>query len=201
MNFLYIKKPNTHPLQQTLLQVPHSPSQVQPSPLSPLKIHHLPQHTSWIICNVLLNGIIFTEGLQTYLYKSKANKNGKESITIISKSYNLIPIYKIISKSPMGSWYDSNIPLQTQGGRRSTSWSLETRSWKRLGEWALVKISAVWSVEETEMRQMVPWRIWMKWQSFSMCLVRSWKTSLWAICIALRLSQWSAVADDCDSIY
>ena len=32
-----------------------------------------------------------------------------------------------------------------------------------------------------------------------MCLVRSWKTSLWAIWIALWLSQWRGVAEDVDT--
>jgi hypothetical protein len=29
-------------------------------------------------------------------------------------------------------------------------------------------------------------------------LVRSWKTSLWAICMAPRLSQYRSVGEDCD---
>ena len=84
-----------------------------------------------------------------------------------------------------------NSPSQTQGGKIETNLSLETKSWRCPGGCVLVKISAVWSAKETDNSPIVPrvrwWRI--KWQSISMCFMRSWNTSLWAIWIALWLSQ------------
>ena len=57
-------------------------------------------------------------------------------------------------------------------------------------------MSANWSWEDTERSCKVPCNKWWrtKWQSISICLVRSWKTSLWAIWMALRLSQWIETA-------
>jgi len=58
-------------------------------------------------------------------------------------------------------------------------------------EYALVNKSAICKEEGTKGKVMVSclrwWRV--RWQSNSMCLVRSWKTKLWAIWIELWLSQ------------
>jgi len=60
---------------------------------------------------------------------------------------------------------------------------------------ALVKKYAICKEEGTKDKVMVPclrwWRV--RWQSISMCLVRSWKTKLWAIWIELWLSQYIGV--------
>jgi len=62
-------------------------------------------------------------------------------------------------------------------------------------ECLLVKKSAICKEEGTKGKAMVPclrwWRV--RWQSISMCLVRSWKTELWAIWIELWLSQYIGV--------
>jgi hypothetical protein len=93
----------------------------------------------------------------------------------------------------------ANTLLQTQGGIVDAIFSLLKRSWKWPGRSVLVKISAVCCSEETETNLMVLWETWCrtKWQSISMCFVRSWNTLLWEICIALLLSQWSIVAEEC----
>ena len=73
--------------------------------------------------------------------------------------------------------------------------NLQVSSWCRgLGS-ALVKISANWSWVETWGKVIfsVTTCWWMKWQSISMCFVRSWKTGLLAILVALVLSPWSGV--------
>lgn len=77
--------------------------------------------------------------------------------------------------------YYSNIFPQTQDDEINLN--LETRSRSRPEGWDFVKISASWPSDETDQRWRVScWR-WcrMKWQSISICLVRSWKTSLSAI--------------------
>ena len=62
-------------------------------------------------------------------------------------------------------------------------------------EYDLVKKYAICKEEETKGKVMVPclrwW--WVRWQSISMCLVRSWKTEFWAIWIEFWLSQYIGV--------
>jgi len=62
-------------------------------------------------------------------------------------------------------------------------------------ECVLVKKYAICKEERTKGKVVVPclrwWRV--RWQSISMCLVRSWKTELWAIWIELWLSQYIGV--------
>ena len=73
--------------------------------------------------------------------------------------------------------------------------SLPTRKRKQEMECALVRKSAICKEEGTKGKVMVPclrwWRV--RWQSISMCLVRSWKTELWVIWIELWLSQYIGV--------
>lgn len=57
---------------------------------------------------------------------------------------------------------------------------------------ALVNASASWCCDLTGSSLIAPDVILsrMKWQSISICFVRSWKIGLFAICIAARLSQY-----------
>ena len=93
----------------------------------------------------------------------------------------------------------ANIPPQTQGGLTEAILSLETRSRKWPRGKVFVKMSAVWSEKVTgRRRKMLANRWWCtRWQSISICLVRSWKTSLCTIWIALRLSQCMTVSEEC----
>lgn len=55
--------------------------------------------------------------------------------------------------------------------------------------------STIFKDEEVNDRVIVPWWRWwrVRWQSILICLVRSWKTELWAIWITLLLSQYIGV--------
>jgi hypothetical protein len=66
----------------------------------------------------------------------------------------------------------------------------------------LVKKSAICKKKETKGKVMVSclrwWRV--KWQSISMCLVRSWKTEWWAIWIEFWLSQYIGVGWESETL-
>ena len=83
--------------------------------------------------------------------------------------------------------------------KTETILSLETRSQKRPSRKIFVKMSAIWSDELTGRRRKMPTHKWWRtrWQSISICFVRSRKTSLCTIWITLRLSQWMTVGEEC----
>jgi len=69
-------------------------------------------------------------------------------------------------------------------------------------EWDLVKKFTICKDKKTKGKVMVTclrwWRV--RWQSISMCLVRSWKTKLWAIWIELWLSQYIGVGWEIETL-
>ena len=100
----------------------------------------------------------------------------------------------VLCLRPLGLY--SNILPQTHVGWRDTNLSLEIKSWKWPGGIGLVNISTNWSWEDTKQSRKVPCSKWWrtKWQSILICLVHSWKMSLWVSWMALWLSQWIGTA-------
>jgi len=95
-------------------------------------------------------------------------------------------------------WACVNTPPQIDAVE-SVSINLPDKNWWRGRGSPFVKMSAIWRPEEMNGREMTPRRYSsrMKWQSTSMCLVRSWKTGFSVIRIALVLSAWRGVGECC----